>query len=78
MVSLSLNKQVQVSKETLACWDHFAIVEDFLGTPLIAEVWLCHCGSCGCDLEAVSVMSAYPEDSGSVCYCYDYCIDVQL
>ena len=27
---------------------------------------------------AISVMSEYPQDGGSICYCYDYCIDVQL
>ena len=30
------------------------------------------------DIEAVSVISEDPQDGGSVCCCYDYCIDARL
>ena len=29
-------------------------------------------------IEVVSVMFEYPQDGGSVCCCYDYCIGVQV
>ena len=64
--------------ETLNFKGNFPYLREKVALKCVLWIWPLVTSLCQVEIEAISVMSEYPQDGGLVCCCYDYRVYAQL